>query len=266
MYESHWGMRDTPFRACDVHRFYESPTHEEALARLLFLVEHHRRLGLLSGPQGSGKTMLLGVVSEHVRKQGGYVVQVNLLGLGVHDFLAQLATQFGLSLRPTERPLTLWRGIVDRILEHRYERMDTAILLDNADRAEAEVLVQVARLAQHDWSPEARLTLILAGRRERLGQLDESLLELAELRVDIEPWESADTAAYVKTSLAHAGCPEPVFDEPALARLHELTHGIPRRIEQLADLALVAGAGQKLDHIDVEVVESVYQELQAGRL
>lgn len=266
MYQSHWGMSDTPFRSCDVHRFYQSPTHEEAFARILFLVEHHRRVGLLTGPQGSGKSLLLGVVADQVRKQGGCAVQANLLGLGLQEFLAQLAAQMGVSLRPTEQMLTLWRAIADRIAEHRYERLETVILLDNADRAEPDVLVQIARLAQYDWSPEARLTLVLAGRRERLNRLDETLLDLAELRVDLEPWEPADTAGYVKSSLAQAGCSASVFDEPALARLHELTQGIPRRIDQLADLALVAGAGQNLVHINAGVVESVYQELQAGRL
>jgi general secretion pathway protein A len=266
MYQSHWGMHDIPFRVCDVHRFYESPTHEEALARLLFLVEHHRRLGLLTGPQGSGKTLLLGVAAEQIQKQGGYAVQLNLLGIGQQEFLAQLAGGFGLPLRHTEHAWVVWRAIVDRIVEYRYERVDTVVLLDNADRADPGVVMQVARLAQHDWSPEARFTLILGGQRERLMRLDPALLELAELRVDLEPWEPSDTAAYVKSSLAQAGCPGPVFDEPALARLHELTHGIPRQVDQLADLALVVGAGQNLDHIDAQIVESVYQELQAGRL
>jgi type II secretory pathway predicted ATPase ExeA len=47
-------------------------------------------------------------------------------------------------------------------------------------------------------------------------------------------------------------------------RLHELAHGIPRRVSQLADLALLAGAGRNLDQIDAEVVETVYQELGVG--
>ena len=62
MYASHWGLRESPFRNClDPHCFYQSPTHEEALARLHFLVEQHRRLGLLLGPDGSGKSLLLEV-------------------------------------------------------------------------------------------------------------------------------------------------------------------------------------------------------------
>ena len=132
---------------------------------------------------------------------------------------------------------------------------------DDADRAQRQVLAQVTRLAQFDPSPESRLTLVLAGDRERLGRIGQQLLELTELRIDVEPWEQADTEDFLNCSLARAGCQSPVSADPAVARLHELSHGIPRRITQLADLSLLAGAGRNLEQIDTDVVESVCQEL-----
>ena len=92
-------------------------------------------------------------------------------------------------------------------------------------------------------------------------RLGESLLERTELRIDIEPWSPTDTEDYVRASLARAGRESPLFDAPAIRRLHQLGDGIPRRITQLADLALLAGAGQQLDAIDEATVESVYHEL-----
>jgi general secretion pathway protein A len=65
----------------------------------------------------------------------------------------------------------------------------------------------------------------------------------------------------VKQSLAEAGRSTPIFSEGALRRLHELTGGIPRRIKQLADLALLGGAGSNLAQIEAELIEAVYQEL-----
>ena len=47
----------------------------------------------------------------------------------------------------------------------------------------------------------------------------------------------------------------------ALVRLHELTGGVPRRIKQLADLALLAGAGGNMAQIEPSTIDSVYQEL-----
>ena len=116
-------------------------------------------------------------------------------------------------------------------------------------------------MARFDLSPQTHLTLVLAGRNEGIAKLDERLLDLAELRIDVEPWKPADTGEFVSTLLAQAGRRSPVFAEPAVTRLHELSTGIPRRVSHLADLTLLAGAGQKLEQIDAGVVEGVYREL-----
>jgi type II secretory pathway predicted ATPase ExeA len=71
MYQAHWGLDDAPFRTrLDRRFFYESPTHEEALARLHFLVDERRRLGLLLGSHGSGKSTVLEFFSDEIRRRG----------------------------------------------------------------------------------------------------------------------------------------------------------------------------------------------------
>jgi len=262
MYQSHWGLQETPFRSClDPRLFYHSPTHEEALARLHFLVKERRRVGLLMGVSGSGKSLLLEVFAEQLRQSGLPVAKVNLLGLEPAEMLCLLGTGLELNLDPSRTVARLWRSVSDRLIEYRYEQLDTIILLDDADRAAAPVLDLATRLAQHDHSPAARLTIVLAGQRERMSRIGDRLLELAELRIDLDPWERADTEAFLSSSLAQAGRQSSVFADPAVARLHELSRGIPRRVSRLADLALVAAAGEELQQIDAEVVESVFHEL-----
>ena len=99
MYQSHWGLRESPFHeAVDPQVFYQSPTHEEALARLHFLVEQHRRLGLLLGPEGSGKSLLLEILAAELRRHGPVVARVNLTGISGDEMLWSLAAQFGRNL------------------------------------------------------------------------------------------------------------------------------------------------------------------------
>jgi len=241
--------------------FYHSPTHEEALARLHFLVEQRRRVGLLMGVSGSGKSLLLEVFAGQLRQSGLPVAKVNLLGLEPAEMLCLLGTGLELNLDPSQTVARLWRSVTDRLIEYRYQQLETIILLDDADRAASPVLDLVTRLAQHDPSPAARLTIVLAGQRERMSRIGDRLLELAELRIDLDPWERADTEAFLSSSLAQAGRQSSVFADRGVARLHELSRGIPRRVSRLADLALVAAAGEELDQIDAEVVESVFREL-----
>jgi type II secretory pathway predicted ATPase ExeA len=262
MYQSHWGLRESPFgRGVDPRAFYQSPTHEEALARLYFLADEHRRLGLLMGPAGSGKSLVLQVFAAELRRRGSSVARLNLVGMEPAEVLTSLAIQLGSGLEGSESPAVAWRALQDRLATARYQELAVVVLLDDADQADRSVLPHLVRLAKSDDSPESRLTLILAGRREGMGRLGAPLLDLAELRIDIQPWAPGDTQNFLARSLTQAGRTERVFQEPAVARLHELSHGIPRYVRQLADLALAAGAGQRLPEIDREVIDAVYQEL-----
>jgi type II secretory pathway predicted ATPase ExeA len=266
MYESHWGLRESPFRClADPRFFYCSPTHEEALARLSFLIENHRRLGLVTGAAGSGKTLLLKVFGREQREAGCQVAYVNLLSLSPSEFLWELATQLHRNPSDRETPFQLWRRIVDRLTENRYQQVPTAILLDDVDEAQEDVLSHVIRLVCHNASSEGLVTTVLAVDPRAVQRLGRRLLELSELRIELESWERDDTLHFLQDSLAKAGSQAAVFDHEAAARLHELAHGVPRQVSYLAELALLAGAGRQLPTIDAATVESVYEELVLAR-
>jgi general secretion pathway protein A len=262
MSQTHWGSQESPFRGLLGPKFfYQSPTHEEALARLQFLVQGRHRLGLLVGPAGSGKSLLLEVFAKQLR---GPVAKLSLLGVEPAEMLWRLATGWGVSLEPTQSLAALWRAVSDRLTEYRYQQLNAVVLLDDVDQAEPQVLQHVTRLVRFDPSLETRLTLVLAGRNEGMAKLGEPLLGLADLRIDIEPWAPADTEEFLNARLAQSGRQSPVFAGPAVARLHELSHGLPRRVSRLAELALLAGAAEELQQIDADVVEGVHRELGVG--
>ncbi len=71
MYANYWGLAEIPFRnTIETRWFYESPGHEEALARLIFLIEQRRRCGVLSGPAGSGKSLVLELLRRETLRTG----------------------------------------------------------------------------------------------------------------------------------------------------------------------------------------------------
>lgn len=262
MYQRHWGLEESPFASrVNPGSFYESPTHEEALARLDFLVDERRRLGLLMGPAGSGKSLVIGLFARRSRDLGRVAVEIGLVGVEPEEFPVLLAIGLGLNPRPGLSGPAIWRLVGDRIAEFRYQQTPTVLLLDDADGARPAVLTQVTRLAKSESGPDSRLTIVLAGQPTPMGRLGTALLERADLRIDLEAWERADTAQFIESSLRKAGRSTPVFGGPAVTRLHELAQGIPRRVSQLADLALVAGAGRNLTSIDAETVDSACREL-----
>ncbi|MFZ5833314.1 MAG: ExeA family protein [Planctomycetota bacterium] len=264
MYESHWGLRESPFGGgAGARFFFAGPSHEEALARLHFLIEQGRRVGLLLGPAGSGKSLALAVFAAELRRKGWPVAMVNLFGIDSAEFLASFASELGINRSPAASRAVLWRAIGDRLAEFRFQQLPVVALLDDADTASAEVLSQTVRLTQQSPTREDRFAVVLAGQPLRAGRLGARLLELAELRIDLEPWEEQQTAEYLRSSLEKAGRETSVFEPAAVDRIQALSGGLPRRVSQLAELALVAGAGRNLAQIDADVVEAAYQELGA---
>jgi len=262
MYLAHWGLREAPFSPrLDPRAFHASPVQNEALARLMFLVDERRRVGLLLGEAGTGKSLLLATLARELRATTPHVAQLNLLGTEPQAFLWGVSAALGANPDVHASTHELWRTVTDQIVAARYQQLPTVLLLDDADRASRECQAAVLRLVHADLAPEARLTIVLASRLDTAHRLDRRLLELADLRVDLVPWEETDTVAYIHEALARAGRDEPVFEDAALARLHRLSQGVPRHVCQLAELALVAGAGENLHRIDAATVEAVYHEL-----
>jgi type II secretory pathway predicted ATPase ExeA len=226
-----------------------------------FLVEQRRRLGLLLGCEGSGKSMLLEIFAAELRRRGPVVARVNLTGISGDEMLWSLSAQFGRNLDRCESTPALWRALSDRLAAFRYQQVDSVVLLDDADHAGNSVVPHLIRLAKLEPATQSRLTLILAGDLLTIGRLGSTLLGLSELRINLEPWQPDDISEYLEQSLSRAGCESNPFEEPAIARIYELSQGVPRQVRVLADLCLLAGAGGRLQTIDAEVVDSVFHEL-----
>ncbi len=261
MHESYWGIAESPFGVQSrIRHFFASPTHDEALARLGFLVDAGHSLGILTGHEGAGRSTVLEVFARDLRRQGRAVCLTNLLGLDERSLLWTLAVGLGANPRTADDSFSLWRRIHDRLQQHAIEGRTTVLLLDDADQASHEVLVQILRLLK---THAQGVTVILVVESSRLARLGGDLLQLSQLRIRLDPWNATDIRDYLQSSLERVGCDRPVFEDSAAVRLQELTDGTPRWVSQLADLALLASATQDSATIDGQVIEAVYQELSA---
>lgn len=264
MYLKHWALREAPFsQHRNVRLFHQGPPQEEALARLRFLADG-RRLGLLLGEAGCGKTLLLEVFESELKRRRCQTATISLYGLDSREFLWLLASAWCITAEPNAAEFELWIAIRDRLCEHRLQGLSTVLLLDDADEASPALLETIYRLMQCEASPEANLTLVVAGRTTKWRAPHSRFWELAELRIDLECWDMDETNRYLHDSLSKAGRTKPAFQSDAVVRLHELSEGNPRKLNQLADLALLAAAGQGLPLVDSHTIDAVCGELSLG--
>jgi general secretion pathway protein A len=263
MYQAYWGLKHSPFAPAASRQLVDqSPAGAEALARLDFLVENRSRFGLLVGPAGSGKSLVLGEFVRRQRASGAAAALIPAASLVVHDVLVDLTAAWGANPSETDDAARLWRLATYRLNELTLEQIPAVIALDDLDVATPDVLALVQRLLH---VPEVTLTVVAAARDEWVSRLGPRLLDLAELRIELTLWSEDEARDYLAASLKAAGRERPAFGERAIERLCQLSGGAPRRINQLAQLALVAGAGQSLTQIDEQTVLAVHEELSAAR-
>ncbi len=255
-------LRPSPFRnAGESPCFFASATHQEALARLHFLVQQGRSLGILTGDDGTGKSLVLSEIPGRGPAPRTACMRRQSAGVGAPRF--PLGTRGRTARRPraSDDVFSLWRRISDRLRENQLLNRNTAIVLDDADEAAHEVLIFVLRLLK---SHPVGMTLTLAADPARLTRLGGDLLQLSQLRIHLEPWEAGDVREYLQVSLTRAGDNPDLFDDSAVVRLLELSGGLPRWVSHLAELTWLAAAGRGADSIDAETVDSAYQELSAS--
>jgi general secretion pathway protein A len=81
------------------------------------------------------------------------------------------------------------------------------------------------------------------------------------VRSIVDPLSHEDTLGYIAHRLQAAGAKREIFDPHAVEALHERSGGIPRRINRLADLALVVGYADQLDSIGAREIEAVAEDI-----
>ncbi|MCC7422612.1 MAG: hypothetical protein IT428_20210 [Planctomycetaceae bacterium] len=261
MYETYWGLQESPFRGhADERWFFESPGHSEALARLFFLTEEGQAGGVLVGQVGTGKTLMLRLLAHHVVRSRRQCLAIDMDGLDGEAFAWRLAGELRLGVSSADGAAAWWRAIDDAMSGTALARRHMVILLDHADAAGDSCRAALERLLTGVRRAPGRVTLVAAVRDTSPAVLN-PLRRMAALRVELPPFDVEQTARYVAHTLHRAGCQRNVFETPALRTLFERTHGVPRYVNQLCELSLLAAMHDQRDTVPQDVVLGAAAEL-----
>ena len=266
MYAQYWGLAESPFQnTLDSRWFYESPGHEEALARLLYIVEEQRQCGVLLGGTGTGKSLILDRLQRDLSRTQREAALVNLQGRSVHELLWETAAALGLAPGRRELVGDLWRRLQDHLESNGFAQIPTVLMYDHLDGAEPECGRALVRLYHLGNGGPCKLKLVFTLRNESLTHWGGLLGDMSDLRIELPELDRSQAQDYVETLLRRAGANRVLFDQLAIDELFHQTQGIPRRINRLCDLCLLAGMADGETRVTQAMVSAAADEVQVQR-
>jgi type II secretory pathway predicted ATPase ExeA len=255
VWKRHWGLNKDPFLDRDTC-YVPLPGHQEAVARLVHTIDAGDRLVVLSGSSGLGKTRVL---TQALLESRSPLRRMALVSdpIDAASLFAGLAGGLGVRHAGTAASLAAgWRALRHEIRLRALEGVQVILAVDGCHTlAVSGGTGHLGRLAHLGGSERCAVTvLIVVDDDERGGTPPDRLWTLA---VRLKPLTRSETGTYLAAKLAVAGCSDPLFSPRAVTRLHALSGGIPRGLDRLASLSLMAGASRGLEAIASEVVDAV---------
>lgn len=272
MYASFFGLKQEPFSiAPDPRYLFMSERHREALAHLLYGVNGGGGFVLLSGEIGAGKTTVCRCFLEQIprRTNVAYIFNPKLTVL---ELLNSVCGEFGIPHRELGQGET--RATVKDYLDPLNEFLlkthavgqNNVLVIDEAQMLSAEVLEQLRLLTNLETNERKLLQIILIGQPELRDMLARPELEQLAQRViaryHLGALTEAETAAYIRHRLSVSGMTTAMpFDAKVLERIHELSRGVPRRINLLCDRALLGAYSSGKGLADRAIVDRAAAEV-----
>ncbi|MEX0716894.1 MAG: AAA family ATPase [Planctomycetaceae bacterium] len=244
MYEEFFGLSRRPFSATPCAETYVAlESIEEARAALEACVRGGQGIGVVTGPAGTGKSLLCLRLRDALRDRFVPILLSN----------ANFPTRRGLlqailfELNHPGGPLAaqeLRIALQDHLRTVRPEREGIALIVDEAHLLSDRLLEELRTIAQlaADGAPLVRV--VLAGQLLLEEKLAEPALEALNQRIvcqtSIEPLTQRESAEFLARRIEMAGGePRDVFPGDAAQAICQAADGNPRCLTQLADHALL---------------------------
>jgi type II secretory pathway predicted ATPase ExeA len=266
MYPNHFGLRQRPFPATpDSACYYPATGHERALARLVDGLADGEGVLLLTGPAGTGKTLLCHCLLERL---AGSVESAFLTNSHFRDPAALLqAILYELSLPYEDRDEQERRlALTDHLLTRFAAGRPTVLIVDEAQHLKPDLLEELRLLGNLEARAGKALQVVLAGQAELMETLRRpelaSLRQRLAVRIELGPLPLQEAADYLLHHLRVAGVqPETIVTDEVVEILARGSGGVPRLLNQAAHLALNLAGEAGAEQVDVEAALEALAQL-----
>jgi type II secretory pathway predicted ATPase ExeA len=268
MYRKHFGIAQSPFNITpNPAFFYRGNTRGEMLNALLYAVTHGEGIIRVTGEVGSGKTMLCRMLESKLPANVVVLYLVNP-SLGPDEVLYAIATELSLNIADKRIDEVLRLLHTDLITRHAAGQR-VVLLVEEAQAMPLATLEAIRLLTNLETANDKLLQIVLFGQPELNDNLRQpSMRQLSERithSLTVPPMANelvGDFLAFRLHAAGYAG--PPLFDEGAVALIAQTSAGIVRRINILADKALLAAFADDAFFVRIKHVQQALQDSGFG--
>ncbi len=266
MYEEHFGFSAKPFQLTpDPKFFYASSCHKKALYYLLYGLQQGEGFIVITGPIGTGKSMLAGNILNTLDEQI-VATQVSTSNLNPYELLEHIANAFGVDANGDNKA-QLIKEIETYLYSLSEQGRRALLIIDEAQNLSHESLEELRLLSNYQVGTKPLLQTFLLGQEELRAKLQHPSLVQFQQRIiasfHLRSLDENETKQYVLHRLTQVGWTDkPAFTEQALNKMSQFTRGIPRRINIFMDRTLLMAFLEEKDLVDTKVIEAIANELK----
>jgi type II secretory pathway predicted ATPase ExeA len=251
----------------DTQFCYESRVHQEAMARLQLMIEHHY-LGVLTGEVGSGKSTLIRKLFAGLDTMRYQSIYLSKAKLTPRDFYSAILGYMGI-----EAPfsVTKARNLWEETLQTRIAGADRTFVLviDEAQELSEAMMLELRFVLSYNMDSSALFPLILVGQPELRKQLRlkkyEATIQRIGLQYHLGGMTKEETYAYIRHHMKASQSDPPVFADSAMQRIHTVSQCIPRITNQICTQALLEATSKSTEVIEESHIARILTDLERQR-
>jgi type II secretory pathway predicted ATPase ExeA len=269
MYETFFGLKQRPFLFVpDVESYFSVEFMEESRYTVERTVQNGGGISLIFGATGTGKTLLLKVLRQSLESE--YTVAfVSHCRLETPQVLfLQLAHDLHFALSGSEA-VELRLQLLD--FARQEPTKGVVLLFDDAQYLSPSVLEEIRLLTDSIDGSVPLFRVVLAGTvnfEEKLTLPDlEAFNQRVVSRCYLDSFSSEETSRYLVRQTDDLRIDPPhttssLFTDEAKRRIHQLTGGVPRLINQLCGTTLQFAAERGKQNVDGALINDAWANLQ----
>jgi general secretion pathway protein A len=263
MMEAYFGLKRMPFtkeiKSADLIPSFDL---KEAQARLDH-VKSYRGILCLTGEPGSGKTSIVRKWVEDLNPQSHLHCYTPHVTVSRNELYRQTNTL--LNLPPKSRKSDLFGQIQSAIWSQYAQGKVTCLILDECQLMDHQTLQELVLITNFEMDSKVPFILLLIGQPEfkdlLLRAIHEPLRQRISLRYHMSGLSLAEIKPYVEGHLRLAGRVDPLFEDNSFVVLHQLSSGLPRKVNKLALSAMYLVMIEKRKTVTADDILKVAPEI-----